>query len=250
MTATPSFLDVKEVRKYYGAIKAVDGVSFSVRPGEIVGVIGPNGSGKTTLFNSILGQIRPTSGAVEFCGEDITGMSPLELSRRGVGRTFQTLQVFGQLSVRDNLIVAAQEFKGTLPGRLLAAPDAGLSHHADEMIRLLRLEHVADLPAGSLSYGQQKLIDIAMAFMASPRLVLLDEPCAGVNPSLVDQLRELLAELNRTQGGSFVVIEHNMDFIMKLCPHVICMVEGKVLAEGPPAEVQSNRDVLEAYLGN
>jgi branched-chain amino acid transport system ATP-binding protein len=250
MTATPSFLEVKGVRKYYGAIKAVDGVSLSVGPGEIVGVIGPNGSGKTTLFNSILGQIKPSAGAVEFCGEDITGMSPLELSRRGVGRTFQTLQVFGKLSVRDNLIVAAQEFKGSLPGRLLAAPDAGLGHHADEMIELFRLKHVARLKAGTLSYGQQKLIDIAMAFMPAPRLVLLDEPCAGVNPSLVDQLRELLVDLNKAQGGSFVVIEHNMAFIMRLCPHVVCMVEGRVLAEGPPAAVQSNREVLEAYLGN
>jgi len=244
------FLEVKDVRKTYGAIKAVDGVSLKVGPGEIVGVIGPNGSGKTTLFNSILGQIKPTSGHVEFCGEDITGMSPLELSRRGVGRTFQTLQVFVKLSVRDNLIAAAQEFKGTLGGRLFAKSDAGLGDHADQMIELFRLKHVAHLAAGTLSYGQQKLIDIAMAFMPAPRLVLLDEPCAGVNPSLVDQLHDPLVELNKTQGGSFVVIEHNMDFIMKLCPHVICMVEGKVLAEGPPAQVQGNRAVLEAYLGN
>jgi branched-chain amino acid transport system ATP-binding protein len=250
MTATPSFLEVKDVRKYYGAIKAVDGVSLSVGPGQIVGVIGPNGSGKTTLFNSILGQIKPTSGSVEFCGEDITGMSPLELARRGVGRTFQTLQVFGKLSVRDNLIAAAQEFKGSLTSRLIARPDAGLGHHADEMIELFKLQHVAHLAAGTLSYGQQKLIDIAMAFMAAPRLVLLDEPCAGVNPSLVEELRRLLVDLNRAQGGSFVVIEHNMDFIMKLCPHVVCMVEGRVLAEGPPAVVQGNRDVLDAYLGN
>jgi len=245
-----AFLEVKDVRKAYGAIKAVDGVTMSVGPGEIVGVIGPNGSGKTTLFNSILGQIRPTSGSVEFCGENVTGMSPLELSRRGVGRTFQTLQVFTHLTVRDNLIAAAQEFKGTLVGRLFAKPDAGLGHHADEMIELFRLKHVAHLKAGTLSYGQQKLIDIAMAFMPAPRLVLLDEPCAGVNPSLVDQLRELLIDLNKTQGGSFVVIEHNMDFIMRLCPRVICMVEGKVMAEGTPSAVQSNRQVLEAYLGN
>ena len=244
------FLEVKDVRKAYGAIKAVDGVTFSVGPGEIVGVIGPNGSGKTTLFNSILGQITPTSGNVSFCGEDVTGMSPLELSRRGVGRTFQTLQVFGQLSVRDNLIVAAQEFKGSFAGRIFAPPEAGLGEEADRMIEMFRLTPVATLAAGRLSYGQQKLIDIAMAFMPKPRLVLLDEPCAGVNPSLVDQLRELLVELNKAQGGSFVVIEHNMDFIMRLCPHVICMVEGKVLAEGPPETVQSNRQVLEAYLGN
>ena len=245
-----SFLEVKNCVKHYGAIRAVDGVSFSVRPGEIVGVIGPNGSGKTTLFNSILGQIRPTSGHMEFCGEDITGMSPLALARRGIGRTFQTLQVFGKLSVRDNLVVAAQEFKGSMPARLFAAPDAGLGRHAEEMIELFRLQHVAHLPAGSLSYGQQKLIDIAMAFMPAPRLVLLDEPCAGVNPALVEQLRDLLLRLNKAQGGSFVVIEHNMDFIMRLCPRVICMVEGEVLAEGKPEEVQSNRAVLEAYLGN
>ena len=250
MSTLDPFLDIRDMKKSYGAIRAVDGVSLKVGPGEIVGVIGPNGSGKTTLFNSILGQISPTAGQVEFCGEDITGMSPLELSRRGVGRTFQTLQVFGKLSVRDNLIVAAQEFKGTLPSRMFAKPDAGLGEHADQMIEMFRLKHVAHLYAGTLSYGQQKLIDIAMAFMPEPRLVLLDEPCAGVNPSLVDQLHDLLVDLNKAQGGSFVVIEHNMDFIMKLCPHVICMVEGKVLAEGPPAAVQANRQVLDAYLGN
>jgi len=244
------FLQVELCTKHYGAIRAVDGVSFSVGPGEIVGVIGPNGSGKTTLFNSILGQIKPTSGHMEFCGEDVTGMSPLELSRRGVGRTFQTLQVFGKLSVRDNLIVASQEFRGTLPGRLFAAPDAGLGRHADEMIELFRLQRVAHLPAGSLSYGEQKLIDIAMAFMPAPRLVLLDEPCAGVNPAMVEQLRELLLELNRAQGGSFIVIEHNMDFIMRLCRRVICMTEGKVLVEGKPEQVQAHPAVLEAYLGS
>ena len=213
-------------------------------------VIGPNGSGKTTLFNSILGQIKPDTGKVEFEGKDISGGSPLELSRLGVGRTFQNLQVFGKLSLRDNLILAAQEHTGTFWGRMFASPDNGLAHRAQEMLDLFRLNHVADLPAGSLSYGQQKLVDIAMAFMPKPRLVLLDEPCAGVNPSLVDGLRELLVELNKKQGGSFVVIEHNMDFVMKLCHRVVCMVEGKVLAVGKPEEIQGNRAVLEAYLGN
>ena len=245
-----SILSVHEMKKSYGAIQAVGGVSFNVEPGEILGVIGPNGSGKTTLFNSILGQIKPDSGKVEFEGVDISGNSPLEMSRLGIGRTFQNLQVFGKLSLRDNLILAAQEHRGSFWGRVFAPPDNGLADRAQEMLDLFRLNHVADLPAGSLSYGQQKLVDIAMAFMPAPRLVLLDEPCAGVNPSLVDGLRELLVELNKKQGGSFVVIEHNMDFIMKLSHRVVCMVEGKVLAVGKPEEIQGNRAVLEAYLGN
>lgn len=245
-----SILSVHDIKKSYGAIAAVGGVSFNVEPGEILGVIGPNGSGKTTLFNSILGQIRPDTGKVEFEGKDISGSSPLALSRLGVGRTFQNLQVFAKLSLRDNLILAAQEHTGTFWGRMFASPDNGLADRAQEMLDLFRLNHVAQLPAGSLSYGQQKLVDIAMAFMPKPRLVLLDEPCAGVNPSLVDGLRELLVELNKKQGGSFVVIEHNMDFVMKLCHRVVCMVEGKVLAVGKPEEIQGNRAVLEAYLGN
>jgi branched-chain amino acid transport system ATP-binding protein len=245
-----SILSVRDIRKSYGAIQAVAGVSFDVKPGEILGVIGPNGSGKTTLFNSILGQIKPDTGKVEFEGVDISGCSPLEMSRLGIGRTFQNLQVFGKLTLRENLIVAAQEFHGSFWGRMFAPSDNGLAARAQEMLDLFRLNHVADLPAGSLSYGQQKLVDIAMAFMPAPRLVLLDEPCAGVNPSLVDGLRDLLLELNKKQGGSFVVIEHNMDFVMKLCHRVVCMVEGKVLAVGKPEEIQANREVLEAYLGN
>jgi branched-chain amino acid transport system ATP-binding protein len=245
-----SLLKVDAIRKSYGAIQAVDGVSFSVEPGEILGVIGPNGSGKTTLFNSILGQIRPDSGRVEFDGNDISGLSPLQMSRSGIGRTFQNLQVFGKLSLRDNLIASAQEFHGSLWSRIFAPSDNGVGTRADEMIQLFQLGHVADSPAGALSYGQQKLIDIAMAFMPKPRLVLLDEPCAGVNPSLVDGLRELLLKLNKHQGGSFVVIEHNMDFVMKLCHRIVCMVEGRVLAVGTPAEIQGNPAVLEAYLGN
>jgi branched-chain amino acid transport system ATP-binding protein len=245
-----SLLKVDAIRKSYGAIQAVDGVSFSVEPGEILGVIGPNGSGKTTLFNSILGQIRPDSGRVEFDSNDISGLSPLQMSRSGIGRTFQNLQVFGKLSLRDNLIASAQEFHGSLWSRIFAPSDNGVGTRADEMIQLFQLGHVADSPAGALSYGQQKLIDIAMAFMPKPRLVLLDEPCAGVNPSLVDGLRELLLKLNKHQGGSFVVIEHNMDFVMKLCHRIVCMVEGRVLAVGTPAEIQGNPAVLEAYLGN
>ena len=243
-------LKVSGLKKAYGAIQAVNGVSFEVRPGEIFGVIGPNGSGKTTMFNSVLGQISPDEGAIELKGESITGLSPLELNRRGVGRTFQTLQVFGKMTVRDNLLVAAQEHKGGMFSRLFAPGDSGLGNKADELIDLFRIRHVADQPAGSLSYGQQKLVDIAMAFMSAPDLVLLDEPCAGVNPSLVGGISTLLKELNRTRQGSFVVIEHNMDFVMDLCHRVMVMVEGQVMAIGTPDEIRANKQVLDAYLGN
>ena len=247
-------LKVCDLRKSYGAIVAVAGVSFEVMPGEIFGVIGPNGSGKTTMFNSVLGQIRPNAGTVELKGQDITGLSPLQLSHRGVGRTFQTLQVFGKMSVRDNLLVAAQEHHGSMAGRLFAPGDSGLGAKADALIAQFRIGHVAQQKAGELSYGQQKLVDIAMAFMSEPDLVLLDEPCAGVNPSLVGGIGTLLKDLNRNPAAgkksSFVVIEHNMDFVMDLCHRIMVMVEGTVTAIGTPDEIRANREVLDAYLGN
>ena len=247
--STP-LLKVTDLKKAYGAIQAVAGVSFEVMPGEIFGVIGPNGSGKTTMFNSVLGQISPDAGAIELHGKNITGLSPLALSRRGVGRTFQTLQVFGKMTVRDNLIVAAQEHQGNLLSRMFAPGDSGLGDKADALIDQFRIRHVANTLAGTLSYGQQKLVDIAMAFMAEPDLVLLDEPCAGVNPSLVGGISSLLKELNKSRKGSFVVIEHNMDFVMDLCHRIMVLVEGRVLAIGTPAEIRGNKAVLDAYLGN
>lgn len=243
-------LQVKDLMKSYGAIQAVGGVTFDVMPGEIFGVIGPNGSGKTTMFNSVLGQIRPDAGEISLNGKDITALSPAELNQRGVGRTFQTLQVFGKMSVRDNLIVAAQEHQGTMWSRLFAPGDSGLGAKADALIDQFRLRHVAHKRAGDLSYGQQKLVDIAMAFMSEPDLVLLDEPCAGVNPSLVGGISSLLKELNKSRKGSFVVIEHNMDFVMDLCHRIMVMVEGKVMAIGTPEEIRGNKQVLDAYLGN
>lgn len=243
-------LKVTGLKKAYGAIQAVAGVSFEVNPGEIFGVIGPNGSGKTTMFNSVLGQIKPNAGAIELNGRDITGLSPLELNRRGVGRTFQTLQVFGKMTVRDNLIVAAQEHQGSMFGRMFAPTDSGLGAKADALIEQFRIQHVAHKKAGELSYGQQKLVDIAMAFMSEPALVLLDEPCAGVNPSLVGGISTLLKELNKRHSGSFIVIEHNMDFVMDLCHRIMVMVEGTVMAIGTPAEIRANKQVLDAYLGN
>ncbi len=243
-------LQVSDLRKSYGAIKAVDGVSFEVMPGEIFGVIGPNGSGKTTMFNSVLGQITPDTGRIALKGQDITGLSPMALNQKGVGRTFQTLQVFGKMTVRDNLLVAAQEHQGSMWSRMFAPSDSGLGAKADALIQQFRIGHVAHKKAGELSYGQQKLVDIAMAFMSEPDLVLLDEPCAGVNPSLVGGISTLLKELNQTRRGSFVVIEHNMDFVMELCHRVMVMVEGTVLAIGTPDEIRGNKAVLDAYLGN
>ncbi len=243
-------LKVTDLNKAYGAIQAVGGVSFEVRPGEIFGVIGPNGSGKTTLFNSMLGQITPDTGKIELNGQDVTQLGPLELNRRGVGRTFQTLQVFGKMTVRDNLIVAAQEHQGTMFSRMFAPSDSDLGAKADALIDQFHIRHVADKKAGELSYGQQKLVDIAMAFMSEPDLVLLDEPCAGVNPSLVGGISTLLKDLNKTRKGSFVVIEHNMDFVMDLCHRIMVMVEGKVMAIGTPEEIRANKQVLDAYLGN
>ena len=249
-THTPPVLKVTGLKKAYGAIQAVGGVSFEVRPGEIFGVIGPNGSGKTTLFNSMLGQITPDEGKIELNGQNVTSLGPLELNRLGVGRTFQSLQVFGKMTVRDNLIVAAQEHQGSLFSRMFAPGDSGLGDKADALIEQFHISHVADKKAGELSYGQQKLVDIAMAFMSDPDLVLLDEPCAGVNPALVGGISKLLKELNQTRKGSFVVIEHNMDFVMALCHRIMVMVEGEVLAIGTPAEIRANKQVLDAYLGN
>ena len=243
-------LEVQEIRKHFGGIAAVDGVSFTVEEGEILGIIGPNGCGKSTLFNCILGQLVPTAGRVRLDGADVTGMNPEAMNKRGVSRTFQLLQVFPELSVRENLILAGQEHQGTMLSRLFGARDAGLTAAADRMIGFFKLQHLADARAGGLSYGQQKLLDAAMAFMAGPRLVLLDEPAGGVNLTMLGDLKERLKAMNAEAGATFVVIEHNMDFVMSLCTRVVVMAEGKVLAIGSPAEIRANPAVIEAYLGH
>ena len=243
-------LEVKGVSKHFGGIAAVDGVSFEVREREILGIIGPNGSGKSTLFNCILGQLKPSAGEVRLDGKEVTGMRPSDLNRLGISRTFQLLQVFPQLTVRENLILAGQEHEGSMATRLFGSRDAGLTEAADRMIGFFKLSHLADEKAGGLSYGQQKLLDAAMAFMAGPRLVLLDEPAGGVNLTMLANLKERLQAINAEQGATFVVIEHNMDFVMSLCTRVLVLAEGKVLAEGPPDVVRSNPKVVEAYLGH
>jgi branched-chain amino acid transport system ATP-binding protein len=245
-----ALLEVRDLSKRFGGIAAVNGVSFAVHEGEILGLIGPNGSGKTTLFNCILGQLSPSAGEVRLDGRPITGMRPCDLNRLGISRTFQLLQVFPQLSVRENLVLAGQEHEGSMWTRLLGPRDAGLSAAAERMLEFFRLGALADEHAGGLSYGQQKLLDVAMAFMAGPRLVLLDEPAGGVNLTMLAGLRERLREINRLRKATFVVIEHNMEFVMSLCTRILVLAEGRIIAEGPPEAVRSNPDVINAYLGN
>jgi len=243
-------LEVRDLAKSFGGIHAVRGVSFDVREGEILGLIGPNGSGKSTLFNCILGQLAPTRGEVRVDGQSVVGLRPSELNRRGIGRTFQLLQVFPQLSVRENLILAGQEHKATRLARLFGARDVGLSADAERMIGFFRLGHLAEEKAGSLSYGQQKLLDCAMAFMAGPRLVLLDEPAGGVNLTMLAGLKERLEAFNKEVGATFVVIEHNMEFVMSLCSRILVLAEGEIIAAGPPEAVRNDPKVIAAYLGH
>ena len=243
-------LEVRGLSKRFGGISAVEDVSFELNEGEILGIIGPNGSGKSTLFNCILGQLQPTSGSVHVDGLAVTGMRPCDLNRLGVSRTFQLLQVFPQLSVRENLILAGQEHQGSMWSRLIGRSDAGLGAAAERMIEFFRLGHLANEKAGGLSYGQQKLLDAAMAFMSGPRLVLLDEPAGGVNLTMLADLRERLRAINREQNATFVVIEHNMEFVMSLCTRILVLAEGRIIAAGTPEEVRGNQLVIEAYLGN
>jgi branched-chain amino acid transport system ATP-binding protein len=243
-------LEVANLSKRFGGISAVDDVSFEVREREILGIIGPNGSGKSTLFNCVLGQLTPSAGEVRLDGKLTTGMRPCDLNRLGVSRTFQLLQVFPQLSVRENLILAGQEHQGSMYSRLIGRSDAGLGDAADQLIAFFRLSHLSGEQAGSLSYGQQKLLDAAMAFMAGPRLVLLDEPAGGVNLTMLGHLRERLQAYHSERNATFVVIEHQMEFVMALCTRVLVLAEGRIIAEGAPQDIRRNATVIEAYLGH
>jgi branched-chain amino acid transport system ATP-binding protein len=240
---------VRGIGKSFGGITAVDDVSFDVHEGEILGVIGPNGCGKSTLFNCILGQYRPDRGRVELGGQDVSRWPPHRRANAGLARTFQLLQVFGSMSVRDNLTTAAQEHIGSIGRRLFRRPDMGLSAAVDGLIERFRLGHLADERAGNLSYGQQKLLDTAMAFVSDPAVMFLDEPAGGVNPTMLGDVRDQIRDLNRNDGTTFAIIEHNMEFIFGLADRIVVMEQGRVLTTGTPDEIREDPLVLQVYLG-
>ncbi|MEK9961515.1 MAG: ABC transporter ATP-binding protein [Rhodobiaceae bacterium] len=246
---------VENLSKHFGGIKAVDNVSLSIAPGSITGLIGPNGAGKTTLFNVIAGLHAPTSGRVLLDGQDITGLPPHELFARGMLRTFQIAHEFSTLTVRENLMLVPGGQSGERlmdawlrPARV-RAEEIELRRKADEVIEFLQISQVADELAGNLSGGQKKLLELGRTMMVDAKIVFLDEVGAGVNRTLLRTIGDAIQRLNRERGYTFCMIEHDMDFISRLCDPVIVMAEGAVLATGTAAEVRANEEVIEAYLG-
>jgi len=247
-------LEVDGVVKRFGGLVAVDGVSFGVEEASITGLIGPNGAGKSTLFNCITGVYQPDDGEVRLDGEPIQGLSPTEISRRGLGRTFQTPETFRGMTVRENMAFAAKNQTGERALGALFRPgtvreeEAAVQERVDETLDFLELDHLADEYARGLSGGQRKLLELGRVLMLDPEIILLDEPVAGVNPSLTDELLARLRELN-DRGRTILFIEHDMDVVMENCDRVVVMHNGKTLASGPPEIVQEDERVVEAYLG-
>lgn len=246
---------VDGLSKKFGGLTALQNASLTLETGKITGLIGPNGAGKTTLFNVIAGRYRPTSGRVFLDGKDITGLEPHELFAMGLLRTFQIAHEFSTLTVRENLMVVSAGHPGESlrnvwfrPGRVRSF-DRARREKADEVIDFLKLGHVADLPAGNLSGGQKKLVELGRTMMADPKIVFLDEVGAGVNRTLLYEIGEAIVRLNKERGYTFCVIEHDMDFIAQLCDPVIVMAQGQVLATGTVDEIKANPEVVEAYLG-
>jgi branched-chain amino acid transport system ATP-binding protein len=243
-----NILEIRRLRKKFYQLEAVAGVDLEVREGEILGLIGPNGSGKTTLFDCVTGIQRPTAGDVYFMGKRITRMKPHTVYKHGIGRTFQLVQLFPGMTVLDNMIMAIQESKGTLLGRLFKLDESDDESKAIELLEFLNIIHLKNELAKNLSYGQQKLLDLGMVLMSDPKLIMLDEPMAGVNATLGREIGERLIELNQ-QGCSFLVIEHNMRVVMNLCQRIVVLDHGEKIAEGAPEEIRNNEQVLEAYFG-
>ncbi len=246
---------VQDVHKHFGGFRAVDGADLRIEEGSITGLIGPNGAGKTTLFNVIAGVLPPTSGKVTMDGEDITGLPPHELFHKGLLRTFQIAHEFSSMSCRENLMMvpggqSGEALWNTWFGRKrIADEERALRAKADEVLEYLTIEHLADHPAGQVSGGQKKLLELGRTMMVDAKIVFLDEVGAGVNRTLLMTIGDTILRLNKERGYTFVVIEHDMDFIGKICGPVICMAEGKVLAEGSLSEIKANEQVIEAYLG-
>lgn len=246
---------VEDLHKHFGGFHAVDGASLSFGEGAITGLIGPNGAGKTTLFNVIAGVHKPTSGRVMMNGEDITGLPPHDLFHKGVLRTFQIAHEFHSMSCRENLMMvpggqSGEQLWNTWFGRKrIADEERALKAKADEVLEFLTIEHLADQKAGQVSGGQKKLLELGRTMMVDARIVFLDEVGAGVNRTLLNVIGDAIIRLNKERGYTFVVIEHDMDFIARLCDPVICMAEGHVLATGTLDEIKANEQVIEAYLG-
>lgn len=246
---------VENLVKTFGGFRAVDGASLSIAEGSITGLIGPNGAGKTTLFNVIAGVLQPTSGRVTMQGHDISGLAPHDLFHRGLLRTFQIAHEFPSMSCRENLMMvpggqSGETLWNTWFGRKrIADEERALKAKADEVLDFLTVSHLADHKAGQISGGQKKLLELGRTMMVDAKIVFLDEVGAGVNRTLLNTIGDAIIRLNKERGYTFVVIEHDMDFIERLCDPVICMAEGKVLAQGTLAEIKANEQVIEAYLG-
>lgn len=248
-------IEVKDLHKHFGGFHAVDGASLRIETGSITGLVGPNGAGKTTLFNVIAGVLEPTAGEVWMDGENITGLKPHELFGKGLLRTFQIAHEFSSMSCRENLMmVPADQIGETLWNtwfgrKRIADQERALRAKADEVLEFLTVEHLADHPAGAISGGQKKLLELGRTMMVDAKIVFLDEVGAGVNRTLLNTIADAIIRLNKERGYTFCVIEHDMDFIGRLCDPVIVMAEGKVLAEGTLDQIKANEDVIEAYLG-
>ncbi len=246
---------VENLVKTFGGFHAVDGASLMIREGSITGLIGPNGAGKTTLFNVIAGVLQPTSGRVTMQGKDITGLPPHDLFHRGLLRTFQIAHEFPSMTCRENLMMvpgaqSGESLWNTWFGRKrIADEERALQAKADEVLDFLTVSHLADNKAGQISGGQKKLLELGRTMMVDAKIVFLDEVGAGVNRTLLNTIGDAIIRLNKERNYTFVVIEHDMDFIGRLCDPVICMAEGRVLAEGTLAEIKANEHVIEAYLG-
>jgi len=246
---------IEDLHKHFGGSHAVDGASMHIEKGSITGLIGPNGAGKTTLFNVIAGMLPPTSGRVLMEGVDITGLPPHALFARGLLRTFQIAHEFHTMSVRENLMMVPPEQAGEdlwsawFQRGHVARQEAKLRAQADEVLEFLTIAHLADERAGNLSGGQKKLLELGRTMMTDARVVFLDEVGAGVNRTLLNTIGDAIVRLNVERGYTFVVIEHDMDFIARICGPVICMAEGRVLATGSIDEIKNDERVIEAYLG-